>query len=331
MGHHSPSSPNLSGPAGPTPPPARWRPYPRRTNADTGPRGWDRFVPWSASVLLHAAVGLTVLLVVAVLAVRSPKKVEPMTIAQGWRQHFILHPKRSIAPRHARRQAQQNLQRYFRRYVKSTAAALPALLNRATPQPLAFIAHGTGAGSAAPALQIPLAELSRPPTRFIQQGGNAARLVYIIQHSGGMLYHFGRLKRGLTASIHALNPLQSFAIIVFVARWRFLVAPRLIPATNPNKRKVLRALETVAPAGDVSGLLQPFVRPFRAALRLHPQIIYFLTNGSFDPRLLAIVRRLNRFHTVIFTYDFMNGNPVLQSRLRKLASENGGRYKYVSR
>jgi len=64
---------------------------------------------------------------------------------------------------------------------------------------------------------------------------------------------------------------------------------------------------------------------------MKPQLIYFLTDGAFDPQLFDHVKSLNKDHKVhINTLAFVNADPRYESQLKDLAKQNGGSYKFVS-
>ncbi len=171
-----------------------------------------------------------------------------------------------------------------------------------------------------------------PQFSYVGQGGNATRIVYILDYEGSTLENFQFLKSHLRKSIDGLVPLQSFAVIVFRKNYKILGPNRLVHATLRNKQDFFKRFRTVTPAGAAEYRYRYFARPFKAAFRLHPQIIYFLTKGAFDPKLISYIRHLNKNHAVhIYTYAFTLQDPVSRANLKKIARENGGEYKYISR
>ena len=171
-----------------------------------------------------------------------------------------------------------------------------------------------------------------PKSSFIGKGGNATRIVYILDHEGSMLENFQSLKSHLHKSIAGLSPVQSFAVIVFRKNYKILGPNRLVHATLRNKEEFFKRLRTVAPAGAAEYRYSYFARPFAAAFHLHPQIIYFLTKGAFDPKVIGYVKSLNKDKEVhIYTYAFTLQDPVSRKNLQIIAKENGGQYKYISR
>jgi hypothetical protein len=171
-----------------------------------------------------------------------------------------------------------------------------------------------------------------PQSSFVGSGGNATRIAYIVDHEASMLENFQFLKSHVRKSIDGLLPSQSFAVIVFRKNYKILGPNRLVHATLRNKQEFFKRFNSVAPAGAAEYRYSYFARPFAAAFRLHPQIIYFLTKGAFDPKLISYIKSLNKNHAVrIYTYAFTLQDPVSQKNLKRIAKENGGQYKYISR
>ncbi len=181
-------------------------------------------------------------------------------------------------------------------------------------------------------LAIATGAAAQRQSSFMGNGSNATRIIYILDHEGSMLENFTFLKSHLRKSIDGLVPSQSFAVIVFRKNYKILGPNRLVHATLRNKQEVFQRFRTVAPAGATEYRFSYFARPFKAAFRLHPQIIYFLTKGAFDPKLLGYINSLNQNHAVrIYTYAFTVQDPASQKNLKKIAQQNGGQYKYISR
>lgn len=168
-------------------------------------------------------------------------------------------------------------------------------------------------------------------------GGSGTRVVYIIDHSGLMLYNFESVAHHLRKSIMQLAPTQRFAVIVVGGMARILGKPRLTYATTLAKKAFLDKFAKVQPAGAARGRLAVYENAFRAAFQLHPQIVYFVTNGGFDPSLAAAVKRMDTDGAHVFTYTFLNGNSrqfrsqlkLYSGALKEMAQETGGQYRVL--
>jgi hypothetical protein len=191
-------------------------------------------------------------------------------------------------------------------------------------------------------------ENAGPSVEFIGLKGRAGKIVYVIDRSGSMLNSFEYLRRELRESVEALSPQQSFHVLFFsgftpdqvdAARRRmgaefdepfFRVAPfiempprRLVPAIRVFKKKAIEYLEQIFPEGQTDP-----VAAMRRAFELEPDLIYFLTDGEFDPVLVDYLEKWNRDRrTKIFTLAFVfEGNSQL---LKKIARDHNGQYRLV--
>jgi hypothetical protein len=168
-------------------------------------------------------------------------------------------------------------------------------------------------------------------SNFYGTGGNATRIVYIIDHSGSMLDNFEYLQKETKRSVGNLVPLQFFSVIMVSDTAAVIGEARLQRATGDVKRAFMTKLDEFVAEGQNDDLLPPFQEAFEKAFVMKPQLIYFLTDGHFDPRLRDVVHALNREGKVhINTIAFVNHEPSYEDQLKELASRNGGVYHFVS-
>ena len=168
-------------------------------------------------------------------------------------------------------------------------------------------------------------------SNFYGTGGNATRIVYIIDHSGSMLDNFDYLRKETTRSVGNLVPLQFFSVIMVSDTAAVVGEPRLQRATSDAKRAFMTTLEEFVAEGQNDDLLPPFQEAFEKAFAMKPQLIYFLTDGHFSPQLREVVQKLNREGKVhINTIAFVNHEPSYEDQLKELANRNGGVYHFVS-
>ncbi|NNM86426.1 MAG: hypothetical protein HKL96_11800 [Phycisphaerales bacterium] len=300
---------------------------------------FDRMTPWIASGLVH--IGLLLLLCFAYKVVREQLQtpVRPIIVPMGMMTQYVRDPLTGFLTGGGK-SVRSELGRVYGS-IRWSKAALPTPLisdhqhSKVAPW---LIAAGGAARELRGTAGVPFASgLGVGPSLMGAGPGrgdktNAARIVYIIDHAGGMLENFQFLKRELMRSVDRLSPVQRLAVIVFRKNYEILGPARLVHATLGAKRRIIKLLSHVAPAGPNSYRLRYFERPFRAAFELHPQVIFFVTNGAFDPRLIDVVDKLNARHRVhIFTYAYIAHDPVFVAQLKLLAHHNGGKYTYVSR
>ena len=304
----------------------------------------DKGAPWIASALLH--LGLFVLIFFAFEAIHSviTRRAHPIIVPQAWDQHFSTHPggtPNAGQNHNPLQKTRQNIRHILSHYASTNQTSVSAVLNSSATKALSFIAVGPQGGASGGPLAsfgIPGGGMgSGPPSRFLGRGGNATRIVYIIDHSGVMSYNFELVVRELGKSLDKLAPIQRFSIILVSERARPLGRQGLVHATVPEKKLARSQLSKVVPAGAGVGLRAGYENAFRMAFQLHPQIIYFVTNGGFNPSLADYVKRMDIHGTHVFTYTFLNGHSrqfrarlrLYSGALKKIAKETGGQYRLI--
>ncbi len=99
---------------------------------------------------------------------------------------------------------------------------------------------------------------------------------------------------------------------------------RLVSAIHAHKRKAFRFLENITPGGSTDPTLA-----MRRAFKVQPDLVFFLTDGQFDPKLLNTLDGLNRNRDVrIYTIAYVN--QIGAALLERIAREHNGEYRYVS-
>lgn len=299
----------------------------------------DRAFPWIASVLIHLALFL--LIAFLLLAVAEPKllKPHPIIVPQSMNQMFSMHAGRAsrLQSQNPLQQVRQDIKQLMTHNVSHTSANS---LLKTTKHSLDFIARGATGGlgnkKVLTTLGVPGSDLNKaPPTSFLGSGGgNATRIVYIINHGGNLLVYIPSIEASIRRSIDRLIPLQRFGVIVFAHHSR-LLAPGFVYATEANKRALRHELKSLTPGQVNQNRYEYFAKPFEMAFRMHPQVIYFLANGYINPKMISLLARLNKDHAVhIYTYayaDSKHHNRGHEGVLEKIARENGGRYKFISK
>ncbi|MGB0715167.1 MAG: vWA domain-containing protein [Phycisphaerae bacterium] len=164
--------------------------------------------------------------------------------------------------------------------------------------------------------------------QFFGLGGSvrgARRIVYVVDRSGSMLDTFDHVRRELVRSIDALRRSQKFHVIFFNAGVPLENPPRrLVSAIRAQKKALGEFLDTVFPAGSTKP-----AQALRRAMSLEPDLIYFLTDGAFDPALLDKLDKWNPSRKVrIFTIAFFDRSGA--ELLERIAREHDGEFKFVS-
>lgn len=181
-----------------------------------------------------------------------------------------------------------------------------------------------------------LGEGDQVRTSVFGAAGNGSRFVYVFDRSGSMGGLGGRplaaAKRELRNSLADLVETSQFQIIFYNQKsevFTFGGRQRMVFANEDAIHAATRFVSGVKAFGSTRHL-----QAIQTALRLRPDVMFFLTDGNEGEEAgqiaLEKVRNWNR-STMINTIEFGSG-PVLRDRqsfLVRLARENGGQYVYV--
>lgn len=348
---------------------------PASTNA---PQTVERAFPWLASMLLHVGAAMLAVFLYNVVRSVAARKPRPLIIPASLNAPFekasggVPHVGRGDPLKTAR----QDVKKLFRAtgwHSAASPASISRLLSRAgSKSPLSdTIGVGSTAGG------VGMGQLSGgggAPAPFGMSGGgdgpfkgmyktgghlgNAKRIVYVIDRSGFMVDYFADVRRELVRSIDGLTPIQKFAVIVFSNKSRFIGPSRLVRADAASRGAVRRLMAGVNPEGGSQFPFRAYLNPMKKAFALHPEEIFFLTDGRFDPRLVGAIANLNRARKVkivVFACVGLNearalreekagktvylkgrnGNSftlqTIVQNLSKIAKENGGRFRVLYR
>jgi len=220
----------------------------------------------------------------------------------------------------------------------SVGAQIPTVIGPGAPLP-----GLPGVASATPLVRPPGSRtgggsLTPGPgaTTFMEITDTGRRFVYLIDTSASM-NDGGRLKLArnqLKSSIRLLKPNQRFQVVFYGVTTTQMNLKRpqdrdLYPATVINIHKAEREIDRVRAEKGTE-----HKAALKHALRLKPDVIYFLTDGD-EPRLtsadLGELLRLNssnaRVHVVEFASSQRESREV--TWLQQLASRTGGKYSRV--
>jgi hypothetical protein len=153
----------------------------------------------------------------------------------------------------------------------------------------------------------------------------AGKVVYVVDRSGSMTDSIDALKSALVRSIAGLKPTVQFHVIFYSSGPPVEMPPgNLVPATVTNKQKAGEFIKGVVAMGETDPS-----KAFERALECRPDVIFFLTDGEFEPANIALVKRLNvGGKTVVHTFCFLYKTG--EDLLKKIASENGGIYTFIT-
>ncbi len=141
-------------------------------------------------------------------------------------------------------------------------------------------------------------------------------------HPGPAKTRFKRLKLEIIKSVGKMRKEQNFFIIFFNDQAYPMPARSLQPATAASQKKYLYWMSELRADGQTDP-----EAALSLALRLKPEVIYFLTDGEFEFRVQRRLLQLKQEQTQIHTYVFgeTKGEDVMQT----IAAQNGGKYVFI--
>jgi hypothetical protein len=157
------------------------------------------------------------------------------------------------------------------------------------------------------------------------------RIVYVVDNSLSMNHkhdspaktRFKRVQVELINSIWHMQPQQQFFVIFFNRETAPMPARSLQPATPWAKEHFLTWVAEMKTAGAPTDPRQAM----ELALRLEPDIIYFLTDGEFDRGVNRQLLQIRQVRTTIHTFAF--GDARSAAVLTDIAKNNQGKYTYI--
>jgi len=156
------------------------------------------------------------------------------------------------------------------------------------------------------------------------------RFVFVVDRSASMLTtHFSRwntryarLQHEMEKSISNMTEGQQFYIIYFNAFPTYMPGRQLVTASDKNKKKYINWMARIPARGNTDPR-----QALTTALQLHPDVIYFLTDGEFHPVIKNQLLRMKQNVVKINTYCF--GNRASQGVMRSIATKNSGQYLFI--
>jgi hypothetical protein len=167
--------------------------------------------------------------------------------------------------------------------------------------------------------------------------GKGTKFVYVFDHSGSMGVPgnkpLDRAKKELLASIDGISDVQQFYIIFYNQDQKvFRIDPtggRLIFGTDTNKKLAKQFVDSIRAEGATR-----HVDAVAMALRMHPDVIFHLTDGDPPDDLtndeLSRLERLNSNGTVINVIQISPPpGEGQENHLEALAKHSGGGHHYI--
>jgi hypothetical protein len=160
--------------------------------------------------------------------------------------------------------------------------------------------------------------------------GTGKTFVYVLDCSDSMndSDRFRRARDELVYSIEKLRPDQNFFVILYNDGAMPMDADDPAPATPREFKRFRYWLEKAAPSGGTNPL-----PALEYALSFNPDAIYFLSDGEFEPIVIAALRDKNRksklmprrvpIHTIAFA------SQAGENQMKIIARTSGGKYRFV--
>ena len=165
---------------------------------------------------------------------------------------------------------------------------------------------------------------------FFGSNAKGMKFVYVVDASSSMNHphdseartRFNRLKIELVKSILSLNGNNDFYIVFFNENPIPMPARSMQPAYPAVRKRYLQWAAKMRANGKTDPR-----RALSLALKLNPDVIYFLTDGNFEYKIDRFLRKMAQNHTAIHTFAF--GNREAEEALKALAAANGGDYHFI--
>ncbi|HMD55303.1 MAG TPA: vWA domain-containing protein [Phycisphaerae bacterium] len=305
-----------------------------------------KYFGWSVSLMMHLIVLLAGLMVYSILKGSTPPPaslIVPDSFFNGTTPSFnhdngksLLNAMSEKYPLPSQQWSNQLDQTALNRMLND-----PAGLNHnaiiGLGAPSGNSAQATGGGGLGP-LGMPGGSIAAGPgVSFLGVHSRANSAVIILDTSGSMIDGWDYVESQVKLTLVAMRPYQKFAVIIFSDRDQILGPDHLVRASMATRQDIDNQLDNVAPQGHNDDMLEPFLTPFQAAFAMHPDCVYFLTDGNFDSRLVQSVADLYAGQNIpVYTFAFLDdpGDAASDAdsiiKLKKIAAETNGEFHVIS-
>lgn len=293
----------------------------------------NAILPWAISLVFHITVFLFMFLVVWVVQARREEQLLPISHAelsddfdpamfQG-----LDDPRLEVSEELVPIQGQAIYDQPID-LLREVAAAGHGAAGGSGGDGIAIIGIGAGGGTGELSQYgLSTVGLGEGPSFFGLGRGelDTRRICYVVDRSGSMVDELDYVKEEVRRSIERLHRVQQFHIIFFSGGPPIESPPgRFVHAIREYKAQAFEFVSTI----EADGSTDPGPALGRA-IQLGADLIYFLTDGEFQPDVLEKLRIWNKDKKVrIYTIAFVRRNG--EDLLRQIARENKGEFKFVS-
>lgn len=289
-------------------------------------------LPWMTSVLFHLGI-----IVLALFLVWSYLMVEPPEQPIIPVARLSENPGGQLSESESLElQATQNV-----RQVQSEAVATDQSLdnlnnNTDSKLELVGLSGGGAAGKIAP-FGTTTGTSTGIGAKFYGAGGNATKIIYVVDASGSLIDTLPFVIKELKRSISELSDKQSFTVIFFQAGSAIEVPPRgWKSATSDTKKRVADWITLEAGNIVPRGSTNP-VSAIKLALGYKPELVFVLSDnitghGRYEvdrEELLKMLNDANKDRKIkINTIQFLYPDPL--NTLSDIAKQHGGIFKKIT-
>jgi len=302
-----------------------------QTSMDTVMDWLALYLPsWGTSVVLHVAVGVLAAFFAwqQSYAVQPPFEYKSAVVAQSQKK-TVKRPR----PQHKMQDDETS---------RGKMVPRPSSLARSMDNPFPDVASnkmevleviGVGGGGKEFGGFEGLGTGSGRGSGFFGAGGEASKIVYVVDRSGSMTDSIDYVKFELKRSIGELGEETEFHV-VFYSSGPPVEMPtrRLVNATDRNKQLAFEFIDGIIAQGETDPS-----KALERAFEVKPELIYLLTDGEFDRAMVDLLKRLNRDQKItVHTIGFWawrsrrdSEPPSGEEVMKNMADQNGGNYKAI--
>ncbi|MFV0444456.1 MAG: vWA domain-containing protein [Planctomycetaceae bacterium] len=165
---------------------------------------------------------------------------------------------------------------------------------------------------------------------YFQLDNEPGRYVFVVDASRSMNFRypgparsrFGRLKIELWRTIYRMSSEQKYFVIFFNTRSFPMPATELRPGGTENQDDLFKWTAELRAGGKTDPLDAMLM-----AMRMQPDVIYFLTDGEFNYRVVREVAKANTRGIRINTISL--GDDAGGKFLEEIATTSGGTYRHI--
>ena len=288
-------------------------------------------LPWSVSLLIHVLIVLLALLIPWLAQMRYAD--EESIIPDAYLSRTPTVPLQMRATK-ARLEA-----RTTRRTLSSRNVVSPAQ-SRVDQQNRLIGTLGAAAGSGSP-FDMGIVGQQQVGVEFFGTGGNAYKIVYVIDASGSLTDTLAFVLNELIRSINQLNEQQSFTVIFYQGDNVKEIPPiGMRPAVAKYRQQVIKWI--TPEEGNIIPMLSSDPRKaIKRALLYRPDLLFLLSDDitghgryEIDQRqLLRAIKQGNKHNTKINTIQFIYPDPLekigFEPTMKLIATTSGGIYKFL--